>query len=69
MNQPGFHGSCHVDGYVEADVVPSLGPIFGLIGLLGGGFNDLLFLPLPGEMIQFDKHIFQLGWFNHLLAS
>ena len=22
--------------------------------LLGGGFKDFLFLPLPGEMIQFD---------------
>ena len=25
-------------------------------GFLGGGFN-----PIPGEMIQFDEHIFQLG--------
>ena len=32
---------------------------------LGGGFKDFLFLPLPGEMIQFDEHIFQVGWFNH----
>ena len=22
-------------------------------------------LPLPGEMIQFDENIFQMGWFNH----
>ena len=29
---------------------------------LGGGFNDFLFSPRnPGEMIQFDEHIFQLG--------
>ena len=28
---------------------------------LGGGFNYLLFSSLPGEMIQFDKHIFQMG--------
>ena len=27
-----------------------------------------LFLPLPGEMIQFDEHIFQMGWFNHQLV-
>jgi len=27
----------------------------------GGGFNVFLFLPLPGEMFQFDEHIFQLG--------
>ena len=24
-----------------------------------------IFTPNPGEMIQFDEHIFQLGWFNH----
>ena len=28
---------------------------------LGGGFNYFLFSPLPGEMIQFDEHIFQVG--------
>ena len=32
---------------------------------LGGGFKCVLFSPLPGEMIQFDEHIFQMGWFNH----
>ncbi len=31
---------------------------------LGGGFKYVFFLPLPGEMIQFDEHIFQTGW-NH----
>ena len=30
---------------------------------LGGGFKHFLFSPLPGEMIQFDEHIFQMGWF------
>ena len=31
--------------------------------ILGGGFKDvfLLFTPILGEMIQFDKHIFELG--------
>ena len=24
-----------------------------------------IFTPNPGEMIQFDEHIFQVGWFNH----
>ena len=24
--------------------------------------------PIPGEMIQFDKHMFQTGWFNHQLV-
>ena len=32
---------------------------------LGGGFKHFLFSPLPGEMIQLDEHIFQMGWFNH----
>ena len=27
-----------------------------------------IFTPIPGEMIQFDEHIFQVGWFNHQLA-
>ena len=31
----------------------------------GWCFKYFLFSPLPGEMIQFDEHIFQLGWFNH----
>ena len=32
---------------------------------LGGGFKYALVLPrIPGEMIQFDEHIFQMGW-NH----
>ena len=28
---------------------------------LGGGFKQFLFSPVPGEMIHFDEHIFQLG--------
>ena len=32
---------------------------------LGGGFKYFLFSSLPGGMIQFDEHIFQMGWFNH----
>ena len=35
--------------------------------LLGGGFKHVLFSSLFGEMIQFDEHIFQMGWFNHQL--
>ena len=34
-----------------------------------GGFIFFWFLPLPGEMIQFDEHIFQMGWFNHQLVQ
>ncbi len=36
---------------------------------LGGGFKYVLFSPLPAEMIQFDEHIFQMGWFNHQLVK
>ena len=36
---------------------------------LGGGFKDFFFSPLLREMIQFDEHIFQMGWFNHQLAG
>ena len=34
---------------------------------LGGGFNYSLFSPQIGEIIQFDEHFFQMGWFNHQL--
>ena len=36
----------------------------------GGDFKYFLFSPRKfGEMIQFDEHIFQLGWFNHQLEK
>ena len=35
---------------------------------LAGGFKYLVFSPLFGEMIQFDEHIFQMGWFNHYVT-
>ena len=28
-----------------------------------------IFTPNLGEMIQFDEHIFQMGWFNHQLEK
>ena len=28
-------------------------------------FHFFLFSSLLGEIIQFDEHIFQMGWFNH----
>ena len=34
-----------------------------------GGFKYLLFLPLPGEMIQFDEHMFQMAWFKCFFSS
>ena len=36
---------------------------------LGGGFKYVLFSSLPGEMIQFDEHIFQMGWNHQLVTS
>ena len=29
----------------------------------------VIFTPEIGEMIQFDDHIFQRGWFNHQLVN
>ena len=29
----------------------------------------LIFTPILGELIQFDEHIFQMGWFNHQLHT
>ena len=28
----------------------------------------VIFIPICGEMIQFDEHILQMGWFNHHLV-
>ena len=38
---------------------------------LGGGNSNIfgIFIPILGEMIQFDEHIFQMGWFNHQPAQ
>ena len=36
--------------------------------ILGGGFRYSLCSPQLGEMIQFDKHMFQMGW-NHQLEN
>ena len=36
---------------------------------LGGGFQYFLCSSLFGEMIQFDVHMFQMGWFNHQLVD
>ena len=34
----------------------------------GGNSNIWSFTPILREMIQFDEHIFQMGWFNHQLV-
>ena len=44
--------------------INSINPLVGLKKNLGGGFNYFLFSPLPGEMIQFDEHMFQIGWWT-----
>ena len=44
-----------------------------IYSILGGGLNHFLFIPIytpiPGEMIEFDEHIFQMGWFNYQLVN
>ena len=37
---------------------------------LAGGLKPfIIFTPKLGEMILFDEHIFQVGWFNHQLEK
>ena len=42
-----------------------LDTFYGYSVLLFFSGNLTFFTPNPGEMIQFDEHIFQMGWFNH----
>ena len=44
-----------------------LGLVLGYLKIVYLGGFTYFFLFLPGEMIQFDEHIFQMGWFNHHL--
>ena len=39
-----------------------------LIELNNSRWFQICFIFIPGERIQFDEHIFQMGWFNHQLA-
>jgi len=50
------------------DYVLPISPLYKHLKNLGGGLKHLIFSPL-GEMIQFDDHIFQMGWFNHQLEN
>ena len=53
---------------VQGDGINGLGltPIYK--PFLGGGNSKIFYFhPYLGEMIQFDEHIFQRGWFNHQL--
>ena len=37
---------------------------------LDGGNSNIFYVhPYSGEMIQFDEHVFQRGWFNHPLEK
>ena len=46
----------------------SIGSRHGNQTLLGGEFQTFFIPPQPGEMFQFDEHIFPVGWFNHQLG-
>ncbi len=57
-NQPGYllyRGDENLPSY--------MGKILGIYFCLGGGNSNIfvIFTPIPGEMIQFDEHIFQMG--------
>ena len=37
---------------------------------IGGDLKPFfIFNPIPAKMIQFEEHIFQMGWFNHQLGN
>ena len=40
-----------------------------MVDFLGGGNSNMFYFHphFPGEMIQFEEHIFQMGW-NHQLV-
>ena len=66
-----IHGCCFCClGFVmgKSPFQTKKAPPVGRICFLGGGFNFFLFSPLPGAMIQFDEHMFQMGWCNHHLV-
>ena len=51
------------------DFSPGSGDVFTNLPLGGGNSNIFgIFTPKFGEMIHFDEHIFQMGWFNHQLV-
>ncbi len=59
------------NGWLEYDRLPLEWPIFSFREgkcLPKWWFQIFLFSPL-GEIIQFDDHIFQMGWFNHQLVT
>ena len=65
--QPGVEGGVEIGN--DSGPFPGVGSFdFKWYILLGDGFKYVLFLLLPGEMIQLDEHIFQMGWFNHQLV-
>ena len=52
-----------IDNLISRSVDAELDFVKKILGgtRLGGGFKYFLFSALPGEMIQFDEHIFQRG--------
>jgi len=55
----------HALGFREVNAVIFLGR--DINELVGGSRCFFIFTTIPGEMILFDKHMFQMGWFNHQL--
>ena len=48
--------------------VPYMGVGWPAMNIVVVSIIFVIFTPIPGEMIQFDEHIFQMGWFNHQLV-
>ena len=61
-----FHPKGSVSKYTATLKPPAFFLLQPMSTDLGGGsLTYFLCSPLIGEMIQFDEHIFQRGWFNH----
>ena len=66
-----FHWKTNMTGWVQTTMNESMyfpSKIGDFPAIARWWFQTFLeFSPLLGEMIQFDKHIFQMGWFHHQL--
>ena len=60
-----FHPKGSVSKYTATLKPPAFLLLRPMSTDLGGGSKYFLCSPLLGEMIQFDEHTFQRGWFNH----
>ena len=63
----GLYATYHLLGEPETTIDYIIYTYLDELHSLGGGNSNIfgIFTPKIGEMIQFDEHIFHMGWFNH----